>query len=98
MKKIYDPFFEEYDNMSLEELHKKAYESIDKEDNYNFGDEEQSIPNEYNIEEYIKNPYDYGSKEYNEAMTKILKNREKYRKEVLEKQNIRYNISKSIER
>lgn len=84
--------------MSLEELHKRAYESIDREDNYNFDDREQSIINEYSIEEYIKNPYDYGSVEYNEAMTKILKNREKYRKEVLEKQNIKYTISKTLER
>lgn len=98
MKKVYDPFFDEYDNMTLEELHKKAYNSIDREDNYNFSDNKQDVSDEYSIEEYTKEPYDYGSEEYNIAMSKILQNREKYRREVLDRQNIKYIKNKSYER
>lgn len=88
--KLHNSEFEEFEEMSLEELHKRAYESIDRED-YPFNDDtkESLESEEFSIEQHIKNPYDYGSEEYLSAMEKIKANREKYKKEVLEKQIIR---------
>ena len=76
----------EFEELSLEQLHKKAYESLEKDEDYNYGNNED-IPtnndNEYSIENEIKDPYDYGSPEYINAMEKILANRAKYRKDVM---------------
>lgn len=90
----YSEEFEEIENLSLEELHKRAYESIDREE-YPFNDdtfEHNTGSEEFSIEQYTKDPYDYGSEEYLNAMRKINANREKYRKEVLDKQIIMKNI------
>lgn len=78
----------EFEELSLEQLHKKAYESLERDEDYNYGNNED-IPidndNEYSIEHEVKDPYDYGSPEYNAAMEKILANRAKYRKDVMAK-------------
>ena len=78
----------EFEELSLEQLHKKAYESLERDEDYNYGNNED-IPtdtdNEYSIEHEIKDPYDYGSPEYNAAMEKILANRAKYRKDIMAK-------------
>lgn len=88
--KLHNKEFEDFEEMSLEQLHKKAYESIEREE-YPFNDDtiEPYESEEFSIEEHIKNPYDYGSKEYLEAMEKINANREAYRKKFLEKQIIK---------
>lgn len=88
--KLHNSEFEEFEEMSLEELHKRAYESIDREE-YPFNDDtkEVSESEEFSIGLYVENPYDYGSPEYLSAMEKINANREKYRKEVLERQIIK---------
>lgn len=88
--KLYNKEFEDFEEMSLEELHKRAYESIEREE-YPFNDDtiEHYESEEFSIEEHIKNPYDYGSKEYLEAMEKINANREAYRKKALENQIIK---------
>lgn len=82
--KLTTPEFREFEEMTLEELHKRAYESIDREDNYNLGEHEDIKPtpdfDDYSIEEEIKNPYDYGSPEFITAMEKIKANRDKHRK------------------
>lgn len=72
--------------MTLEELHKRAYESIDKEDNFNNGDFEELNKDKFEYEEYenfreelIKNQqgeYDYKQ----ERLKAIYKNRDNYRK------------------
>lgn len=72
--------------MNLEELHKRAYESIDKEDNFNNGDFEELNKDKFEYEEYenfreelIKNQqgeYDYKQ----EKLKAIYKNRDNYRK------------------
>lgn len=87
--KLHNSEFEEFEELSLEQLHKKAYESIEREE-YPFNDDtyESIESEEFSIEQHIKNPYDYGSEEYLSAMEKIKANREKYKKEVLEKQII----------
>lgn len=88
MSEDWDSWFNQ--KLSLDELHKRAYESLNKYDNYNNGDfedmpktkhedEEFNIENDYSIEEEIKNPYDYGSKEYLEAIQRINEKRLKYR-------------------
>lgn len=78
----------EFEELSLEQLHKKAYESLERDEDYNYGNNED-IPidndNEYSIEHEIEDPYDYGSPEYNAAMEKILANRAKYRKDIMAK-------------
>lgn len=78
----------EFEELSLEQLHKKAYESLERDEDYNYGNNED-IPtdndNEYSIEHEIKDPYDYGSPEYDKAMEKILANRAKYRKDIMAK-------------
>lgn len=78
----------EFEELSLEQLHKKAYESLERDEDYNYGNSED-IPidndNEYSIEHEVKDPYDYGSPEYNAAMEKILANRAKYRKDIMAK-------------
>ena len=67
---------------------KKVYESLERDEDYNYGNNED-IPtdndNEYSIEHEVKDPYDYGSPEYNKAMEKILANRAKYRKDIMAK-------------
>lgn len=78
----------EFEELSLEQLHKKAYESLERDEDYNYGNNEDiqiDTDNEYSIEHEIKDPYDYGSPEYNAAMEKILANRAKYRKDVTAK-------------
>lgn len=89
----------EFEELSLEQLHKKAYESVERDEDYNYGNNED-IPidndNEYSIENEIKDPYDYGSPEYINAMEKILANRAKYRKDVIAKNTLaRMNQNKS---
>lgn len=89
----------EFEELSLEQLHKKAYESLERDEDYNYGNNED-IPidndNEYSIENEIKDPYDYGSPEYINAMEKILANRAKYRKDVMAKNTLaRINQNKS---
>lgn len=89
----------EFEELSLEQLHKKAYESVERDEDYNYGNNED-IPidndNEYSIENEIKDPYDYGSPEYINAMEKILANRAKYRKDVMAKNTLaRMNQNKS---
>lgn len=78
----------EFEELSLEQLHKKAYESLERDEDYNYGNNEDiqtDNDNEYSIEHEIEDPYDYGSPEYNAAMEKILANRAKYRKDVMAK-------------
>lgn len=89
----------EFEELSLEQLHKKAYESVERDEDYNYGNNED-IPtdndNEYSIENEIKDPYDYGSPEYINAMEKILANRAKYRKDVMARNTLaRMNKNKS---
>lgn len=89
----------EFEELSLEQLHKKAYESVERDEDYNYGNNED-IPmdndNEYSIENEIKDPYDYGSPEYINAMEKILANRAKYRKDVMARNTLaRMNQNKS---
>ena len=93
--KLHNSEFEEFEEMSLEELHKRAYESIDRED-YPFNDDtkEASESEEFSIGMYVENPYDYGSPEYLSAMEKINANREKYRKKVLERQYIKNSFNR----
>ena len=78
----------EFEELSLEQLHKKAYESLERDEDYNYGNNEDiqtDNDNEYSIEHEIEDPYDYGSPEYNAAMEKILANRAKYRKDIMAK-------------
>lgn len=35
-----DDYLDQYNNKSLKELHNAAYKSLDKEDNYNYDDED----------------------------------------------------------
>ena len=49
---------------------------------------------EKEIEEALKIPFDYGSEEYLSVREKILKNREKYRKEKAVQDIIRYKYIK----
>lgn len=98
MKLVNHDYFE-FEELSLEQLHKKAYESVERDEDYNYGNNED-IPidndNEYSIENEIKDPYDYGSPEYINAMEKILANRAKYRKDVIAKNTLaRMNQNKS---
>ena len=93
--------FDDFDNLSLEELHKLAYATRDKEDNFNYGDFEDmsseseefcfdtmgSESEDYKIEDYTRNPYDYGSEEYLKVMEKLKKRREEYRNKQLNKQS-----------
>lgn len=94
--KLHNSEFEEFEKLSLSELHKRAYESIDREE-YPFNDDtyEKFESEEFSINEYVKNPYDYGSEEYLSAMEKINLNREQYRKKVLDSQIKRRICSKS---
>lgn len=83
MKLVNDEYLE-FEELSLEELHKKAHENKDTYDNYNNGEYETTDTNtntdfEYDITPDIQNPYDYGSQEYLDAMTRIKANRDKYR-------------------
>lgn len=77
--------YDELENLSLAELHKRAYEARDREDNYNYGTEisepfdEDAGQYNYEIEDEVKNPYDYGSPEYQEAIDKIMEKRNQYR-------------------
>lgn len=100
MKDYTDSFFED-EHLSLEELHKRAYASIDKFEDFNYGENEDIHNNdedeEYSIEREIKNPYDYGSDEFNSAMERILANRAKYRKDKLAEQQL-YKLHKQKER
>lgn len=93
--KLHNSEFEEFEELSLEQLHKKAYESIEKEE-YPFNDDtyESTESEEFSIEQHIKNPYDYGSPEYLSAMEKINANREKYRKKILERQYIKNSFNR----
>lgn len=100
MKDYTDSFFED-EHLSLEELHKRAYASIDRFENFNYGEHEDihntQEDDEYSIENEIKNPYDYGSEEFNSAMEKILANRAKYREDKLAKQAL-FKLHKQKER
>lgn len=88
--KLTNDNYKEFEEMSLEQLHKKAYEALEEDrfEDYNYGMHED-IPtdtdNEYSIEEQIKDPYDYGSPEYLNAMERILANRAKYRNDKMAK-------------
>lgn len=74
--------------LSLEELHKKAYESIDKTDNFNYGEFEDIPDKKYEYEEYetfhnelIKKEEGKTQIEFNEyeIIDKILKNKDRYK-------------------
>lgn len=87
--KLVNDEYKEFEELSLEQLHKKAYENIDRHEDYNYGEHEdihKDLDEEYSIENEIKDPYDYGSPEYVSAMEKILANRAKYREDKLAKQ------------
>ena len=51
---------------------------------------------EKEIEEALKIPFDYGSEEYLSVREKILKNREKYRKEKAVQDIMKYKYIKGI--
>lgn len=89
----------EFEELSLEQLHKKAYEALERDEDYNYGNNEDiriDKDDEYSIENEIKDPYDYGSPEYINAMEKILANRAKYRKDVMARNALaRMNQNKS---
>ena len=83
MKLVNDEYLE-FEELSLEELHKRAYKTKDTYDNYNNGEHETTDTNtdtdfKYDITPDIQNPYDYGSQEYLDAMARIKANRDKYR-------------------
>lgn len=93
--KLHNSEFEEFEELSLEQLHKKAYESIEREE-YPFNDDTNELieSEEFSSGMYVENPYDYGSPEYFYAMEKINANREKYRKKVLERQYIKNSFNR----
>lgn len=70
--------FEEIEKLSLTELHFRAYASLDREDNFNLGETEE--PHDYDVGEFINEPYDYGSSEYFEKMELLKQKRDQYRK------------------
>lgn len=59
----------EYEDISLEELHWRVHNSMDRSDNFNYGE----------YEDFTENPYDYGSQEYLTTMEKLKAQRDKYR-------------------
>lgn len=72
--------------ISLEELHKKAYESLDKTDDFNYGNFEDIPTSKYEYEEYENfqnelNKKDNPQIEFDEyePLEKILQNKEQYR-------------------
>lgn len=71
----------EYEDISLEELHRRVHNSIDRSDNFNYGEYEdlEKPTNDYDIEDFTENPYDYGSHEYLTTMEKLKAQRDKYR-------------------
>lgn len=81
MIKILNEETYEYEDISLEELHKRAYNSVDRSDNFNNGEHEdlKTPIDDYDIIDFIKNPYDYGSQEYLTTMEKLKAQRDKYR-------------------
>lgn len=81
MIKILNEETYEYEDVSLEELHKRVYDNMDRSDNFNNGEHEdlKTPIDDYDIADFTKNPYDYGSQEYLTTMEKLKARRDKYR-------------------
>lgn len=100
MIKILNEETYEYEDISLEELHKRVYDSMDRSDNFNNGEHEdlKTTTDDYDIADFTKNPYDYGSPEYLTTMEKLKAKRDKYRESRETSKNLRLQNYKKYSR